>query len=168
MNSRFLISTLFMTVVTAMLLTACERHGAVTDLQEYVQKIKRDEAKKKRVSLIEELKPPIPATFKADNKRSPFSLTEIPADRTVAANPLLGYPLNVLKFVGTLSQGDKTFAFIMTPDNMVYQVKEGDMIGDHHGKVVDIKPNRLNVMEQETENGTAMQRIVTLELKEGM
>lgn len=169
MNIRFIISTILMTIITAMMLSACERHGAISDLQEYLKKVKDTEAQKKRISIIAELKPPLATTYQVEGGRSPFSAVAIGNTEAIAANPLLAYPLTVLRFVGTLTQGSMTFAFIMTPDNMVYQVKEGDVIGDHQGKVVSILPNRLNVMEQESEKGTTvMQRIVTLELKEGL
>ncbi len=83
------------------------------------------------------------------------------------ANPLQAYPLSVLRFIGTLSRGNIIFAFIMSPDQMVYQVKQGDMIGDRNGKIISIYPDRINVMEQDTTFGTqSVQRIVTLQLKE--
>lgn len=168
MNWRFMLGTIWVTLVTAMMLTACERHGAVGDLQDYLVKVKEAEKNKKRVSIIAELKPPKGSAYEAIDARSPFHTREVEKNQAVASNPLLAYPLSVLRFVGTLTQGDVTFAFIMTPDSMVYQVKAGDVIGDHQGKVVEVTSNRVNVMEQETEKGQAvMQRIVTLELKEG-
>ncbi len=50
---------------------------------------------------------------------------------------------------------------------MVYQIKEGDFIGDRQGKVISIYQDRLNIMEQDAAYGKQMiQRIITLQLKE--
>jgi Tfp pilus assembly protein PilP len=73
----------------------------------------------------------------------------------------------VLRFVGTVTQNGSTIAFISAPDNKIYQIKAGDIIGDHDSEVTQIDSDRISMIEQYSENGsTPMKRVVTLQLKE--
>ena len=67
--------------------------------------------------------------------------------------------------VGTVTKGKNYVAYIVTPDNLIYQVKEGDIIGDQHGKVVKIESSKMKIVEEDMANGEkSMQRMVTLQL----
>jgi type IV pilus assembly protein PilP len=88
--------------------------------------------------------------------------------------PLEAYPLESLKFVGVMSKKSKTFATIQTPDNMVYQVKPGNYMGEKLGLITALAENRqtlkyeLKVKEtiQDTVTGEWAEQMTTLELQE--
>lgn len=88
--------------------------------------------------------------------------------------PLEAYPLESLKFVGVMSKKNKIFATIQTPDNLVYQVKPGNYIGEKLGLIVSLAESRqsskheLKVKEtiQDPVTGEWSQQMTTLELQE--
>lgn len=88
--------------------------------------------------------------------------------------PLEAYPLESLKFVGVMSKKNKTFATIQTPDNMIYQVKPGNYMGEKLGLITLLAENRqtlkyeLKIKEtiQDTVTGEWTEQMTTLELQE--
>ncbi|MHB1948167.1 MAG: pilus assembly protein PilP [Gammaproteobacteria bacterium] len=107
---------------------------------------------------------PTPIVYTAHPERSPFN-KEAPLNQ--ALSPLLMYPISMLKFMGTMSTSGKNFAYVIAPDNKLYQVKIGDRIGDHGGVVSQISTDHMDITEENTEeNSNGAQRIVTLQLKE--
>lgn len=150
-----------------LILSSCRDSNQFSDLSEYINQIKQGEANKADNSVL--ITPPIPHTYQADNLRAPFQSAnqQIKSKGTIVA-PLEVYPLSVLRFVGTVSQNHKiSFAYIVSPDNMTYQVKNGDIIGDRKGKIVSINADSINVMEQDIDDkGHPAMRIVTMQLKE--
>ncbi|HSI28806.1 MAG TPA: pilus assembly protein PilP [Methylophilus sp.] len=88
--------------------------------------------------------------------------------------PLEAYPLEGLKFVGVMSKKNKTFATIQTPDNLVYQVKPGQYIGEKLGLITSLAENQqtlkyeLKIKEtiQDQVSGEWTEQMTTLELQE--
>jgi type IV pilus assembly protein PilP len=88
--------------------------------------------------------------------------------------PLEAYPLESLKFVGVMSKKNKTFATIQTPDNMIYQVKPGNYMGEKLGLITMLAENKqtlkyeLGVKEtiQDSVTGEWIEQMTTLELQE--
>lgn len=88
--------------------------------------------------------------------------------------PLEAYPLESLKFVGVMSKKGKTFATMQTPDNMVYQVKPGNHMGEKLGLITSLAENRqtlkyeLKIKEtiQDSVTGEWAEQMTTLELQE--
>ena len=159
---------LFTCAVMALVVTACNSGNDIPDLHEFIDHLRQEAALRQKSKPLAVLKAPLSVNYMGESARSPFTEAQLAITNTVnTSNPLLGYPLNVLRFVGTLTQGKTTYAFIAVPDNMIYQVKDGDKIGDHLGVVIDIQPDRISVMESDANNGKGpMRRIVTLELRE--
>ena len=93
---------------------------------------------------------PKPVVFETNSSRSPFEAAEDTTVRNaanssqIAMHPLEGFTLSALKFKGTVTQGTQTLAFILAPDNKLYQVKLGDIIGDHYGKIIHIYADRID------------------------
>ena len=87
--------------------------------------------------------------------------------------PLEAYPLEALKFVGVVSRQHKTYATIQTPDNMIYQVKPGNYIGEKLGLITALTENRqtlkyeMTVKEtvQDTTTGEWADQMTRLELQ---
>jgi type IV pilus assembly protein PilP len=88
--------------------------------------------------------------------------------------PLEAYPLESLKFVGVMSKKNKTFATIQTPDQMVYQVKPGQYMGEKLGLITSLAENKqtlkyeLRIKEtiQDQVTGEWAEQMTTLELQE--
>ena len=148
-----------------LLLAGCEQSSdkATIDLQSYVEKLKQNYIpiiKPHPKTSIQDL----PAvTYQASNLREPFSSPSNELSGDQPSKPLQSYPLSSLRFVGTLSKNQIIYAYVMTPDDMIYQIKEGDIIGDHDGRVTHIYHDRINILEQDKDNTEEItQRIVTI------
>jgi type IV pilus assembly protein PilP len=95
-------------------------------------------------------------------------------DLTRRKEPLEAYPLEGLKFVGVLSKKNKVFATIQTPDNMIYQVKPGNYMGEKLGLITSLSENtqtskyELKIKEtiQDSVTGEWSEQMTTLELQE--
>ncbi|MDR3476512.1 MAG: pilus assembly protein PilP [Gammaproteobacteria bacterium] len=150
-------------------LTGCGRSESFHDLRQFLQKTDQEaiqNEKSKQPSLISQ---PEAVTYISQSGRTPFEETSSVSltDTASTRNPINRYPLNLLRFVGVISQNNEVSAYILTPDDKLYSVAVGDIIGDHSGKVVRIDSNELEIVEQASEGGKpATQHIVTLQLKD--
>lgn len=160
--------TLLAVALGAMMLASCDGSKPFKDIQEQIDKLKQAEVKTESKAAINKEAAPESAKYDAEKRRSPFEVMEAaPSKGKVSSNPLQAYPLDMLRFVGTVTQNNNTIAFVAAPDNKIYQIKTGDMIGDHDSEVIKIEADRISLMEQYSENGNAaMKRVVTLQLKE--
>ena len=161
---------LLVLLTTSLLLSGCGERKQLRELQQYVAQLKQNSQQPKKASLLKDLHAPAPVTYTAANLRSPFSLsTSSPGSHnTVSKHPLQNFPITQLHFKGTVVEGKDTWAFVLAPDNKLYQVKLGDMIGDHYGKIVNISEYSLQIQEQVDQLiplGKPNTRIVTLQLK---
>jgi type IV pilus assembly protein PilP len=152
------------------LLSGCSSNRHIRDLQQYVENLKKA-AGATPTPAPNPFKPPPPVVFQANGDRSPFESqgetvkTVNPA--TLSLHPLQGYALSALKFKGIVTQNNEIFAFILAPDNKLYQIKLGDIIGDHYGKIIHIYPDRLEVLEKVAATANqATTRTVTLQRKD--
>lgn len=163
-------------MLTLFTLTGCDRNHSFKDLQTYIDQL-RETAVPRESDDPEMRKPSVePESVKVESstRKSPFDIVEkLAANKknnrgeVMADNPLLTYPLDVLRFVGTVTQKGETVAIISTPDNKIYQVKSGDVLGDRNSAIVSIDSDRINLQEQYSENGgQPMKRVITLQLKE--
>lgn len=154
-----------------LLIYSCEFRDRTIDLHRYIEQLKLDSVQHLKLNKTPELELPAPVTYQADSLRPPFgalanTFPNGEQSKANESNPLLAYSLSMLKFVGTLSQHGATDAFVLAPDGMIYQVKIGSEIGDHHGKVVNVQREQLEIMEQHVNGITNNQHVVTLQLKE--
>ena len=165
MRSITIIISLFM---TASALTGCDNSRSFRDLKIYVDHINQTAADPPKTKAGASQSQPVPAIFHAGQLRSPFENSTLAGQGKPASNnPLQLYPITMLRFVGVIEQDKIDYGFILTPDNKVYPVKQGDLIGDHYGKVVSITQQKINVMEENASNGgSPIQRIITLQLKD--
>lgn len=169
MNFTYKIGLLIV-VLGTMFLVSCDSSKPFKDIQEKIDKLKQTEVKSDAGNKDKTRKeaPPETAKYIAEKRRSPFEVMEAaPSKGKDSSNPLQAYPLDMLRFVGTVTQNGNTIAFISAPDNKIYQIKTGDMIGDHDSEVIKIDSDRISLMELYSEDGSAaMKRVVTLQLKE--
>lgn len=147
-------------------LIGCNRDAHFEDLQQYVQRIKQAANDQQKKVAIAPLTFPKPVRYQGTGKRIPFTGHEIAQFKPNVANPLQAYAVTMLRFVGTVTKGDSIYAYIVTPNNTVFEVKQGDSIGDRNGRIIEILPDRINIREGASSPGKpTMQSIVTLELR---
>ena len=157
---------LFAVLASALLLFGCDNKEHFKSLEDYILNMKRAIINKKKAAVAPVVVPAV-ALYQAETLREPFADNQMLAAKVGSTNPLQAYPLNMLKFVGTLSEKDTSTAYVIAPDAKLYQVKVGDNIGNHHGLITTILPDRIEVKEQDSETGKPVtERIVTLELKD--
>jgi type IV pilus assembly protein PilP len=82
--------------------------------------------------------------------------------------PLEAYPLESLKYVGSMSKNKQTFALVKTPDNTVQQVKAGNYLGPNYGLITDINDNAVVLKEivQDDLSGDWVERSASINLQE--
>lgn len=156
MCNYFLNFILIMSMV--MLLMACSENSSSQKFKKYIGSLRKDISVKKIKSSALELNitPPVPVRYTVIPSKDPFAIGEIPAPKKSGgnnSNPLLIYPVTMLKFLGTMFYNGNSFAYVLTPDHKLRQVKTGNLIGDHNGKVTDISYDRIEVTEYDVEAG---------------
>ncbi|HHF7365046.1 TPA: pilus assembly protein PilP [Legionella bozemanae] len=156
----------------SLLLIACS--GNNDDLVRYI-----NEAKHRKTREIEPTPSfaPLP-TFKFPdngNRRNPFKPitqkkeeVDINApDKNRPKEPLEAYPLDALKFVGTLRQGNEIWALIKLPSSDITHVGIGNYMGQNYGRVVSIKNDAIQLIETTQKAGEWEKHKMTLELYTG-
>jgi type IV pilus assembly protein PilP len=80
--------------------------------------------------------------------------------------PLEAYPLDSMAMVGSVSRGGRPFALLKV-DNLLYQVKVGDYLGQNFGKVMAITETEVTVREVVQDSaGEWIERPAALQLQE--
>ena len=104
--------------------------------------------------------------FKARKAASKSGTLQPNLDRP--KEPLESYPLESLKYVGSLSKNKLAYALIKTPDNTVQQVKKGNYIGPNFGLITEINEGEIVLKEivQDDLTGDWVERSATLNLQE--
>jgi type IV pilus assembly protein PilP len=57
------------------------------------------------------------------------------------------FSLDTLKMVGTIKLGAQTYALVQTKDNLVHRVVAGNYLGQSDGKIVEITPSKISLVE---------------------
>ena len=169
MINKLGINASFFTLI-ALLCTACT--GDNSDLSSYI-----NDVKSRPVTPIEAIPKfaPLPI-FKFpenDDRRSPFKPVEVKKmdqyapDQKRLKQALEAYPLDGLKFVGILKQGNELWALILDPEKKVVPVKVGNYMGLNFGKIISIKSNEIKLEETTRNSGTWEKKITTIQLDAG-
>lgn len=137
-----------------------------------------------KVAPLTEPKKFIPEEYSQDRGLDPFSLQRLTqALKRDSASPknagliapelarrkeaLEAYPLDAMVMVGTLQKGNQPVALIRL-DNLIYQVKVGQYIGQNYGKVVRITETEIVLREIVQDSaGDWTERAASLQLQEG-
>ncbi len=61
--------------------------------------------------------------------------------------PLESYPLDALSMVGTLRRDKESAGLVRSPDGLVSRVVKGNYLGQNHGRVTAILPDRIEITE---------------------
>ncbi len=130
----------------------------------------------KNVEPLPEVLPYSPLEYNADGTLSdPFKARKA-ANKSGALQPntnrpkeaLEAYPLESLKYVGSMSKNKLTYALIKTPDNTIQQVKKGNYVGPNFGLVTQINESDLVIKEiiQDDLTGDWVERNASINLQE--
>lgn len=156
---------LFCALASTLLLSGCGERSKERELKAYIAELKQAAAQKQNIINATATQLPKPIQYHPEGYATPTSQGILTPQGT-SANPLQSYPLKALQFVGTIDQNGQTHAYIMTPDSMVYEVKEGDIIGDNYGKITKIDSNHIEISEKYIQSGKPEVRMQTMQLKE--
>mgnify|MGYP000558899445 FL=1 len=96
--------------------------------------------------------------------RQPNSM--LGAELSRRKEPLEAYPLDGMTMVGSVAKQARPFALLRV-DNLLYQVKVGDYLGQNYGRVTKIGETDLSLREVvQDAAGEWTERISTLQLQE--
>jgi type IV pilus assembly protein PilP len=132
--------------------------GDMDDLDEYINTVKARPGG--RIDPLPEITPYEVFTYKADidGLRSPF-VPDSPQAATGMANSgtrpdrersrefLEQFPLDTLRMVGTLSQGDTDYGLVQTSDGLIHRVVPGQYMGQNDGRITTIQESEIELVE---------------------
>lgn len=96
--------------------------------------------------------------------RQPNSLLSAELNRR--KEPLEAYPLDGMRMVGSVTMEGKPFALLRV-DNLLYQVKVGDYLGQNYGRITKITETEIALREiVQDAAGEWIERPATLQLQE--
>lgn len=130
----------------------------------------------KGVEPLPEVLPYAPLQYNADGTLSdPFKARKA-TNKAGALQPntnrpkedLEAFPLESLKYVGSLSRNKATFALVKKPDNTVQQIKVGNYMGPNFGLVTAINDTDIVLKEivQDDLTGDWVERSASITLQE--
>ena len=95
--------------------------------------------------------------------RQPSSL--LAAELNRRKEPLEAYPLDSMSMVGSVNRGGRPYALLKV-DNLLYQVKAGDYLGQNYGRITRIGETDITLREiVQDAAGEWIERNSTLELQ---
>ena len=141
-------------------LSACNQ--GMGDLQQFV-----NETKAKPPGRVEPIPPFIPYQnfeYTTQNLRDPFKLVDFrrpePTEETISETatgprpdidrvrePLEDFPLDTLRFKGTVTKSGTKWGLIFAPDNTVHRILEGNYMGQNHGRVISLSDVMIEITE---------------------
>ena len=126
----------------------------IDDLKAFVKE--SDKRVPPKIDPLPAVKPFEPFTYEGFDLPDPFKPRKLSApkegagglapDLTRRKEPLEAFPLEQLKMVGTLSQGNDTFALVRA-DKTLYRVKKGNYMGQNFGLITDVNDNEIKLKE---------------------
>lgn len=97
--------------------------------------------------------------------RQPNSL--LAAEMNRRKEPLEAYPLDSMSMVGSVKKQAGEYALLKV-DNLLYQVKVGDYLGQNYGKITKISETEVDIREiVQDASGDVTERPTSLQLQEG-
>lgn len=163
-------------------LLGCSSSGE-DDLRQWMSELRA--TTKPRVTPLTEPKQFLPQSYSSDSGVEPFNslkLTQaLRRDSTQLASnvaliapemarrkePLEAYPLDVMVMVGSLDKRGAPTALLKV-DNLLYQVRVGNYIGQNYGKITRINESSIHLREiVQDATGDWIERTATLDLQEG-
>jgi type IV pilus assembly protein PilP len=89
----------------------------------------------------------LPDPFKPRKIEPSKGASKLAPDLARRKEPLEAYPLESLNMVGTLEKGKTMYALVRTPDKDLYQVRQGNHVGQNYGVIVGVTDGEVRVKE---------------------
>jgi type IV pilus assembly protein PilP len=125
--------------------------GRDADLQSFIDQTRKEQGG--RVEPLPEIKPYDSYVYSSGSMRSPF----VPGgSRGTPTGPrpdsrnhefLEQFSLDTLKMVGTIKLNGQSFGLVQVADGRVQRVLVGNHLGQNEGRITDIVPNKITVIE---------------------
>ena len=150
-NAKPLMAGLALSVaMLAGTLSGCS--GRDADLDRFIDATKKEPGG--RVEPLPEVKPYEAFTYTDQELRSPFvpggsggMSAGLRPDSKRNREFLEQFSLDTLKMVGTLNLGGNHYGLVSTHDGRVHRVVVGEHIGTNDGKITDITPSKIALVE---------------------
>lgn len=105
--------------------------------------------------------------FKRDASQVAANAALIAPEMARKKEPLEALPLDAMRMVGILNK-DKAPTALLRADNLLYQVRLGNYLGQNYGKIVGITETAIQLREiVQDATGDWIERSVSLDLQEG-
>ena len=132
--------------------------GDMDDLDQYINEVKSRPGG--RIEPLPEITPYEVFSYVADTEgfRSPF-VPDAPQaaagtaagvtrpDRDRSREFLEQFPLDTLRMVGTLVQGETNYGLIQTSDGLIHRVVPGNYMGQNDGRIVSVDESEIKLIE---------------------
>jgi type IV pilus assembly protein PilP len=164
--------------IILMIAISCTLFGCKGEKGDDLDKFMADAANDmgKGVEPLPEVLPYSPLQYNADGTLSdPFKARKA-SSKSGSLQPntnrpkeaLEAYPLESLKYVGSLSKNKLTYALVKTPDSTLQQVKTGNYVGPNFGLVTQINESAIEIKEiiQDDLTGDWVERNSSINLQE--
>jgi len=144
---------LLIPIAAAALLGGCS--SEMDELKQFVRD--SDKGLPRRIDPLPAVKPFEPFTYEGFDLPDPFKPRKLSApkegsggglapDLNRRKEPLESFPLEQLKMVGTLSQGNDIYALVRA-DKTLYRVKKGNYMGQNFGLITDVTESEIKLKE---------------------
>lgn len=105
--------------------------------------------------------------FKRDSNQATANAALIAPELSRRKEPLEAMPLDAVAMVGSLVKQGQPIALVRV-DNLLYQVRVGNYLGQNYGRITKIAETELALREiVQDASGEWTERIATLQLQEG-
>jgi type IV pilus assembly protein PilP len=168
---------LLIPLASVLLLTGCG--SDIDELRQWMEQ-QRKEAK----ATVTPLLPPkkfLPQPYESAVGADPFSPQKLSvaikqeaaqpnslltAEISRRKEPLEAYPLDTMSMVGSLTRDNRRYSLLRV-DNLLYQVKAGDYLGQNFGRITKISETEITLREVvQDAAGEWIERTSTLQLQE--
>lgn len=146
------------TILVSFALVGCTADNS--DLQGYIQQVKQRPPG--RVEPLPEFVPAEIFVYSAGGERSPFEPPTTASQRVQQAQdatgtvtppenhikqPLEYKSLGTLTMIGHLDKDSVRWALLKDDNGSVYRVKVGDFVGMNYGRIIEITPTKIELLE---------------------
>ena len=129
--------------------------GDLEDLRQFVRE--SDKRTPSKIDPLPTVKPFEPFAYEGFDLPDPFKPRKLAGPKTDPSNPLApdlnrrkepleAFPLEQLKMVGTLSQGNDVYALVRA-EKTLYRVKKGNYMGQNFGLITDVNDSEIKLKE---------------------
>jgi type IV pilus assembly protein PilP len=146
--------------LSALGLVACQQD--MSDLQQFVETTKAKPPG--RIEPIPQFIPYQNFEYTVQNLRDPFEKIDLLSkdqavgeinenatgprpDMDRVREPLESFPLDTLRFKGTITKNGEKWGLIFAPDNTIHRVQVGNYMGQNHGRVIELTDTEIKLTE---------------------